>query len=119
MSFSATAILTMETNLLGVWMKHGLNPGHRAELSALVVNGQQPSSEVRNRIQHVANYKAALAEAQAIHRAMVPQVRHYESLPACLSDYKLPGCCLPKAAVRRRVSAAFFGLFLPFEEFYQ
>ena len=54
---------TILTNILG---RHGIHRQFWHDFRLLVVHGRQPSGELQTRLNHVANYKAALKEALAV-----------------------------------------------------
>lgn len=49
--------------LTGILQRHGIHRKFWHDFRLLVVHGRQPSGELRTRLSHVANYKAALEEA--------------------------------------------------------
>jgi hypothetical protein len=65
--------------------QHDIHPKFWSEMKALVFDGTRPSAELKTRLNHVVNYKAALdtilAElSKQVHFKFPPPVHHYESL---------------------------------------
>jgi len=58
----------MRTRLTEILGRHGVHPQFWHDFRLLIAHGRQPSGELETRLQHVANYKAALQEALMPHQ---------------------------------------------------
>jgi hypothetical protein len=69
----------MSLDLNAICERHEMSPKYRPEFFALVMHGRRPSREMRTRLKHVTNYKAALDEAMV---ALSAPYAHIFEVPA-------------------------------------